>query len=460
MNNTGLWVSPTEFVHFAEPQRSRSLNRHIATRGRAQASDFGSHLPNPDPILKAQGKDIAVYRNLRSSALVGGNIRRRKAAVLSLERGLQPEDTTRKVERFINDWLTDLDLDRIIRELLDAPLFGYQPIELLWRPVGGHWLPQDLLGKPAEWFFYDKNNALHFRAKDAGPDGEPCDPQRFVVARQDATYANPYGFPDLSMCFWPATFMKGGLKFWVQFTEKYGSPWVIGQHPRGATDGETELLLDSLEAMVQDAVAAIPDDASVQIIEAAGKAGSADVYRQLLEYCRSEINVAMLGQNQTTEKDTNHASATAGAEVTQDIRDGDAAIVASALNACIRHVVDLNFGPDVAAPRYALWQQEEIDKSLAQRDKALTESGVRFTNAYWQRTYNLQDGDLQQAPTRGDKPSFAETTQHRAPDQAALDQAINSLPTEPLNQLTENLANLMFMADTWGRLSTSADRED
>ncbi|SDB51138.1 DUF935 family protein [Pseudomonas sp. NFACC13-1] len=144
MNNTGLWVSPTEFVHFAEPQRSRSLNRHIATRGRAQASDFGSHLPNPDPILKAQGKDIAVYRNLRCSALVGGNIRRRKAAVLSLERGLQREDTANKVERFITDWLTDLDLDRIIRELLDAPLFGYQPIELLWRPVGRHWMPQDL----------------------------------------------------------------------------------------------------------------------------------------------------------------------------------------------------------------------------------------------------------------------------------------------------------------------------
>ncbi|WLH43948.1 DUF935 domain-containing protein [Pseudomonas beijingensis] len=460
MNTTGLWVSPTEFISFAEAKRRPSLKQHIATRGRTQASDFTSHLPNPDPILKAQGKDIAIYRDLRSSALVGGNIRRRKAAVLSLERGLQREQTTRNVERFITDWLADLDLDRIIREMLDAPLFGYQPIELLWQPLGRHWVPQDLLGKPAEWFFYDKDNALRFRAKDTGPDGELCDPQRFVVARQDATYANPYGFPDLSMCFWPATFMKGGLKFWVQFTEKYGSPWVIGQHPRGATDGETELLLDSLEAMVQDAVAAIPDDASVQIIEAAGKAGSADVYRQLLEYCRSEINVAMLGQNQTTEKDTNHASATAGAEVTQDIRDGDAAIVASALNACIRRVVDLNFGPHVVAPRYALWQQEEIDKSLAQRDKALTESGVKFTNAYWQRTYNLQDGDLQQAPIQGDKPAFAETTQHRAPDQAALDQAIDSLPPEPLNQLTENLANLMFMADTWGRLSTIADRED
>jgi phage gp29-like protein len=497
MNNQGLWISPTEFVSFTEAQRSPALKRHIATRGRAESVSFGAHLPNPDPILKAQGKDIKVYRDLRSSALVGGNIRRRKAAVLSLERGLKRGNASPKIERFINDWLTDLDLDRILRELLDAPLFGYQPLELMWQPLGRHLVPQDLLGKPAEWFFYDQHNTLRFRAKDAGPDGEPCDPQRIIVARQDATYANPYGFPDLSMCFWPATFMRGGLKFWVQFTEKYGSPWVIGKHPRGATDDETNLLLDSLEVMVQDAVAAIPDDASVQIIEAAGKAGSADVYRQLLEYCRSEINVAMLGQNQTTEKDSNRASATAGAEVTHDIRDGDAGIVAAALNACIRLVVDLNFGTDVAAPNYHLWQQEEIDKSLAQRDKALTESGVKFSNAYWQRTYNLQDGDLQPTPATHTSPAFAEPTQKHAPDQTALDQAINSLPLDTLQQHTQHaiaplihalqqsqdpaaalgllaeayphmdsqaleqqLTQLIFLANTWGRLSATADKED
>ncbi|OXS19856.1 hypothetical protein CGU37_22315 [Pseudomonas fluorescens] len=497
MNKKGLWVSPTEFVSFAEAKRGSTLNQHIATRGRSDAGSFsGANLPNPDPILKAQGKDITVYRDLRSSALVGGNIRRRKASVLSLERGIKRGDAPIKVERFIRDWLTDLDMDRIIRELLDAPLFGYQPVELMWQPVGMNLVPEDLLGKPAEWFFYDKDNELRFRSKEAGQDGELCDPQRFIVARQDATYANPYGFPDLSMCFWPATFMKGGLKFWVQFTEKYGSPWVIGKHPRGATDGETDLLLDSLEAMVQDAVAAIPDDSSVQIIEAAGKAGSAEVYRELLEYCRSEINVAMLGQNQTTEKDSNRASATAGAEVTKDIRDGDAGIVAASLNAVIRRIVDINFGEHVIAPVYELWEQDQIDKVLAERDKSLSESGVKFTPQYFKRTYNLQDGDIVETiPDIG--PEFGESTLKPILDQVALDQAINGLPASLLQEqseqaiapliealqrgradsealgllaevypqmdthaLEQTLARLMFIADTWGRLSASADLEN
>lgn len=498
MNNPGLWVSPTQYLSFADARRDTPLTGHVATRARHDGGSFGGlSLPNPDPILKAQGKDITVYRDLRSAARVGGNIRRRKSAVLSLERDLKRAQAPVKVERFIRDWLADLDLDRILRELLDAPLFGYQPIELMWQPLGLYQVPDDLLGKPAEWFFYDQHNALRFRAQQAGVDGEPCDPLRFIVARQDATYANPYGFPDLSMCFWPTVFMKGGLKFWVQFTEKYGSPWVIGKHPRGATDAETNLLLDSLEAMVQDAVAAIPDDASVQIVEAAGKANSATVYRELLEYCRSEINVAMLGQDQTTEKDSNRASAMVGAEVTKDIRDSDAGIVAQALNAVIRRIVDLNFGPNVSAPVYALWEQQAIDKLQADRDKSLSDAGVRFSTQYWTRTYNLQPGDLIETVAAAPA-DFAELTLRPAvSDQHALDEGINQLPAGQLQaqmeltlapilqalqrganevQILEQLAalqpelddrslqatltRLMFMADLWGRLNVSADLQD
>lgn len=84
----GLWVSPSEFVKFAEP--NKTLTEQIASRSRS--IDFfglGMYLPNPDPILKSQGRDIRIYRELRTDPLVGGCIRRRKAAVKSLERGLE-----------------------------------------------------------------------------------------------------------------------------------------------------------------------------------------------------------------------------------------------------------------------------------------------------------------------------------------------------------------------------------
>ncbi|MBF5077597.1 DUF935 family protein, partial [Escherichia coli] len=111
----GIWVSPDEFVAFSEPQKS--LTAQIASRSRA--IDFyglGMYLPNPDPILKAQGRDIRIYRELRTDPLVGGCIRRRKAALKSLERGLERGHASARVFRFIRDMLDDLDLSRIIGE--------------------------------------------------------------------------------------------------------------------------------------------------------------------------------------------------------------------------------------------------------------------------------------------------------------------------------------------------------
>lgn len=486
MRAKGMWVSPTEFVQFGEP--SKSLSEQIATRGRS--IDFyglGMYLPNPDPVLKALGKDIKVYRELRADAHVGGCIRRRKAAVKALEWGLDRDKAKSRVAKSIEAIFADLDLSRIITEMLDAVLYGYQPMEVIWGKVGGYLVPVDVVGKPADWFLYSPENELRFRSRQAQLQGEELPPRKFLVPRQDPSYHNPYGFADLSMCFWPTTFKKGGLKFWVQFTEKYGAPWVIGKHPRSASDAETNQLLDRLEDMVQDAVAVIPDDSSVDIKEAAGKTGSTEVYERLLHFCRSEVSIALLGQNQTTEATANRASAQAGLEVTRDIRDGDKAIVQEAFNTLIRWVCELNFN-DGARPVFEMWEQQEVDKVLAERDEKLVRAGAKLTPAYFKRAYSLQDGDLEEAAQPATPAAeFAEGDV--APDQDALDAALDALSADALNAdaqamlapmlkriakgakpdellgtlaelypemdatgLQERLARMIFVANLWGRL--------
>ena len=486
MRAKGMWVSPTEFVQFGEP--SKSLSDQIATRGRS--IDFyglGMYLPNPDPVLKALGKDIKVYRELRADAHVGGCIRRRKAAVKALEWGLDRDKAKSRVAKSIEAIFADLDLSRIITEMLDAVLYGYQPMEVMWGKVGGYLVPVDVVGKPADWFLYSPENELRFRSRQAQLQGEELPPRKFLVPRQDASYDHPYGFADLSMCFWPTTFKKGGLKFWVQFTEKYGAPWVIGKHPRSASDAETNQLLDRLEDMVQDAVAVIPDDSSVDIKEAAGKTGSTEVYERLLHFCRSEVSIALLGQNQTTEANANRASAQAGLEVTRDIRDGDKAIVQEAFNTLIRWVCELNFN-DGARPVFEMWEQQEVDKVLAERDEKLVRAGAKLTPAYFKRAYSLQDGDLDEAAEPiAPAAEFAEGDV--APDQDALDAALDALSADAMNAdaqamlapllkriakgvqpdellgtlaelypemdatgLQERLARMIFVANLWGRL--------
>jgi len=272
------------------------------------------------------------------------------------------------------------------------------------------------------------------------------------------------------MCYWPGNFLRSGVKFWAQFVEKYGTPWVVGKYPRGTDQREMESLLDALAQMQQDAVSAFPDDDSIEIIEAGAKGASSQVFKDFIDHCKSDVNIALLGQDQTTDKDTNHASATAGADVAASIRDGDKGVVLSALNRIIGIVVETNFG-DVAAPRYELWEQETIDKTRAERDQILSSAGLRFTPAYWMRTYDLEEGDIDTSPLPSaspylPQPAFAEAPAFPAlpapadmSDLAALDAATRTLKLQSAPLIDGWIDDVKALVEqTPGDLDTLQDR--
>jgi phage gp29-like protein len=404
----GLYLPDGSIHRFAESP-AKGLSDHIATRDRSpDFTALGMYLPNPDPILKKMGKDVSVYRDLRGTAPVGGAIRRRKAAVRSREWRLvdsvngqtgarADQKASPRTMQIAQDTLAALDLDAILGEMLDAPLFGWVPMEAMWQTVEGTLRPVGLMAKPQEWFLFSPDGQLRFKSRAAPIYGEELQPRKFLVPRQDASYVNPYGFADLSMCFWPTTFMRGGLKFWVTFAEKFGTPWVVGKQPRSAGKKETDELLDQLEAMVQDAVAVVPDDSSVDIKETGSKGDAAGAYLELLMYCRSEVNIALMGQNQTTEASANKASAGAGAEVEKTLSDADAKLCEGAINQLLRWITDLNESDSAPAPRFELYEEEQVSEVQAKRDEAMSRSGVVFSAAYWERAYNLQPGDVASA---------------------------------------------------------------
>lgn len=429
------------------------LSEHITSRERSlDFTALGMILPNPDPILKAQGKDIATYRAMCHDAVIGGNIRRRKSAIKGLDWGLDRGQAPSRITRNIQALLDDLPLQEIIGQMLDATLYGYQPMEIVWTSTGAMLMPEQILAKPPEQFCFDPQNRLRWKSRQAPLTGELLPDRKFLLPRQDPTYQNPYGFPDLSMCYWPLIFKKGGLKFWLAFTEKFGSAFSVGKLPRNASEQERSQLLDNLEALIQDGVATIPDDGSVELIEMAGKSASAELYERLVLHCRSEINIALLGQNQTTEASANKASATSGLEVTRDLRDGDAQIVADAINQLIRWVCAINWGT-VNAPRFSLWDQESQDKLQAQRDKSNYDAGARFTNAYFMRAYGYQEGDLVEAGTGAPPASSSISAFRQALQQAQAGEPASfaEAPANPLQRETDAL--VAASAPAWSAIT-------
>jgi phage gp29-like protein len=468
----GLYVNPTDFQAFAQTTEplAGSLGGQIATRLAAgDMSSFFGLLPNPDPVLRAMGQNIRVYKNLMSDPSVMGPRRRRIGAIMKMERGFdleQSKQTPARVLKALTEHMATLNIDRIIRDWIDGAFLGYRVSEMMWGIAEGLPMVVDVIAKPSEWFGFEPEDvALRFRPR-GSINGVPVPDRKFVVVGKMRSWENPYGEPDLAACFWPVTFKRGGMKFWMTFTEKYGMPWAVGKLPRQSPQVDTDDLADKLDRMVRDAVAVIPDDASVEFMGVSGSF-NADLFERLLMFCRSEISIALLGNNQSVEMQSNKASAIAGQAVEEDLRDDDAAMIADGFNQVVRAICEVNF-PGAVPPVYAFWGQEEVDDAQATRDEKLSRAGANFTSAYWERTYDLQPGDLG-APkktdtrvgvsgTQGDAASFAEPLPAQAADNAtaqdllALDKAVASLPdaalTDAMQKLLEPVLNAISTART------------
>lgn len=421
----------------------KKLSDEIATRKRSiNFYSLGSYLPDPDIVLRKQGKDVKIYRELFCDPHVFACIQSRKAGVLSLEweinRGL---DKTKDAE-LVEDLLKKLDIHKLINDILDATLFGFQPIEIMWKKIGNYVLPIELKAKPSEWFCFDEENLLKFRTKEHYL-GEELPPKKFLCPQNNPSYDNPYGERVLSRVFWPVTFKKGGLKFWVVFTEKYGIPHLIGKHPRGATKEETDNLADLLEEMIQDAIAVIPDDSSVEIQEA-NKSSSAEIFEKLIDKMNSEISKAILGQTLTTEIGAtgSYAASNTHMAVRQDIIDADKKLVEKTINQLIQWIYEINFA-NAEVPVFELYEPEDVDLTLAQRDKILYDTGVKFTKEYFIKTYGLEEDDFDIRediiPINQNFKQFSEQEEHLLPGQAQIENLYKFITERELNKQSQNM---------------------
>lgn len=422
----------------------KGITEEIATRKRAlNFYSLANILPDPDIVLKKQGKDIRIYKELLCDPHVFACTQSRKAGVLSLDweinRGLDKDQNAEDIENL----LKKLDIQKLMSDILDATQFGFQPLEIIWKKdKSGHIMPERVVAKPPEWFCFDDDNNLKFRTKE-NYYGEIVPNKKFLLAQNNPSYNNPYGERTLSRVFWNVTFKKGGLKFWVVFTEKYGMPHLIGKHPRGSTKEETNSLADMLEDMVQDAIAVIPDDSSIEIQEAS-KSSSAEIYEKLIDKMNTEISKAILGQTLTTEIGStgSYAASNTHMQVRQDIVDSDKKLVEGVINQLIQWIYEINFA-NAEVPVFELYEPEDVDLNLAQRDKILSDTGVKFTKEYFIKNYGLEEEDFEIRediiPASPNFKEFKEEEDKLVPGQAQIENLFKFITEGDLNKQAQSM---------------------
>lgn len=298
-------------------------------------------LPNPDKIIGRGGRSYETLRDLKNDPHVWSCVQSRKSGVLSLDWEIEGDD---EISKNVAELLNYLDIYAIISEILEAPLFGFQALEIIWdysASTNLHFVPISISPKPQEWFFFDNDGILKYN-NGSGLEGVAIPDEKILNVRHEATYMNPYGTALLSKCYWSCTFKNGGLRFWVNFMEKFGMPVLLGKYTRGASDEEIKHLAEVLGNMTENSVIVSPSDIEIKLEEAV-RTSSVDLYYELIKLCNAEISKALLSQTLTTELDSgSYAASQTHFTIRKEVVRSDIRLVEHSINRLISIIFKLN----------------------------------------------------------------------------------------------------------------------
>ena len=378
-----------------EPQGKRDLQlaKEVATRNVAEFVTGLDYLPNPDTILKNNGGNIKVYREMIDAHLDAVK-NKRFASITSRAWTIDGSKGDQKKAKFVEEYLWNIDLRNVISQMLEAIGFGYAVHEIVWNTVqtdlGTLILPTAIKDRKQEWFKFDSDSKLLLQTNDGSRREMP--ERKFLVTRNRPTTANPYGNAVYSRCFWPLAFKKGGLKFWMLFVEKYGMPKAIGKVPPTATEKEQQNFLKMLAGLVRDAVAVIPQTGSVELLEVG--TANANPHKAIVDWADQAISKAWLGETLTTEQTSSggtQAMATVHNDVRADLALDDAAMIESSINQLIRWIYEINWPNEKEIPWMNIILPEDLQEARLNRDIKLTQLGVKFNAQYISDIYGIDE---------------------------------------------------------------------
>jgi phage gp29-like protein len=323
-------------------------------------------LPNPDTVLRKLGKSGEAFDAIVSDAHVIGELRSVRSSLLGYESRLQaggetPADARalELCEQFMEQRpAPGLRWPDVIWNMAQAVFRGYQVHEVVWRREGQYLMPASVLDRPGRRFVYGTDNTLRLVTRSSMIEGEELGPYKWLVTRHMPSHDNPYGVALFSSCFWPYTFKHSGFRYFVKFCEKYGIPWAIGKYPQGTPKAEQDALADALAQMVEDAVAAIPGDGSVELLEASSSGQL--VHERLIDICNREMSKALTSQTLATEiqGDGSRAASQTHREREKAVNESDRAIVEDTMNELLGWITELNI-QGARPPRFEFFEETE-----------------------------------------------------------------------------------------------------
>lgn len=317
---------------------------------------------------------------------IGAALDTRRESVIATPWHLEPGDDENAI--FVYDQLKPL-IDQILRCAWSAVPFGYSVGELVFMPSeDGRLVLNTVTEKPIEWFIPEVDGTLRYRHPMEGIQYVDLK-RKFMLTVRDQTYRRPNGWCLLSSLYSSWFYRKHGWRFWMQFLERVGIPFLLGE-----TTGDTEVMATELRKMAQGGTMAVASGDKVALL---ASQMSGDHFQSFDQAVSKRIQKLILGQTLTSDSQGVGSQALGNVHyaVMEDRRNADIRMVSKSVQMVVDAIWLVN-ELEGKAPEFVMEDDLGIQAERADRDAKLVNAGiVKLKEDYILRAYDYEKDEIE-----------------------------------------------------------------
>ena len=354
------------------------------------------------------------------------DVSRLKVEILQVEESPEAEAHAEALRDFYDNLTAVNALDEnerggvglLIRQMMDSVGKYYAVHEIVWQP--GEKLTAEFRFAPL-WFFENRSGKLRFlQVPIGGAEGKDLEPGGWMVTKGDGL---------METCSILYCLKNMPLKDWVSYSEKFGTPGVLGQTTAAKGSDAGNAMREAVAAFNQNFAGVVygADGTIKEPISVITANGQGDLpFAPLVELCDRAMTALWRGSDLST-MSADKKGASVQEDESETLLVDDARMISEALNIYVdRWVIWQKFGTDkpLANAKLVVPTKEDVTLDLA-IDQFLLNAGAKLGARERMEHYGRQEMEADDTPLRtpgsaagvaGEKPVKAGT----APDPTDL----------------------------------------
>ncbi|GML50659.1 hypothetical protein B11199_15980 [Campylobacter jejuni] len=267
----------------------------------------------------------------------------------------------------------------LLSQILETYLYGLNIFEVNYKLKDGFYYPI-LKQRDFRNFGFNENDELVYNGNGCE---EIVEDKKAIYGLFGSNFLFKNGDALLTKLYFPVKLKNASLKFWMEFLERFGSPWAVAK-----TDSDPDALASEIHQMLNGDSAVIDKEEELDLIQPKAKAN----YNEIIDYLDNQIRSVVLGANLSSQVSGGSlAAAESHNQIRKDLAAQDGQIVLFILNRAIKFFKEINHFKDELYVQF--FSEAEPKSELCERDLKLFNMGFWFDEEYIKNTYNVE-GEL------------------------------------------------------------------